>query len=121
MVLTSNYEGTPNVIVESMVLHTPVVSSNCTEGISELMSLSKVAISKQNIEVEAGIITPNFYNGSLEIPTEIPLEVSYEEIKLAEALTKVLNSETYKSNLKVNGNTLLSKFNLEKIANQYLS
>ena len=121
LVLTSNYEGTPNVIVESMVLHTPVVSSNCTEGISELMSLSKVAISKQNIEVEAGIITPNFYNGSLEIPTEIPLEVSYEEIKLAEALTKVLNSETYKSNLKVNGNTLLSKFNLEKIANQYLS
>jgi glycosyltransferase involved in cell wall biosynthesis len=36
-VLTSKYEGFANVIVESVVLNTPVISANCNSGPSEIL------------------------------------------------------------------------------------
>ena len=60
LALSSHYEGTPNVIVEAIALNIPVVSSNCTNGIAELMSLNpNIKKSHNNIMVEGGIITPN--------------------------------------------------------------
>ncbi len=119
LALTSYYEGTPNVIVEAIATDTPIVSSNCTDGIIELMS----AFEKKNIEnciyTESGIITPNFFKGELSIPTD---ETStYEEITFSKALKLVLENTVFKQKLTESSTILLSKFNLEQVAKQYLS
>ncbi|WP_025663542.1 glycosyltransferase [Aquimarina megaterium] len=119
LALASHYEGTPNVIVEAMCLATPVVSSCCTYGIVELMSLHAQKIEDKMVEVEAGIITPNLYKDKLGIP--LTDEFIDEEYVLAEAIELVLKSSKYKQNLEANKNELLVKFNLERVANEYLS
>ncbi|WP_109852891.1 glycosyltransferase [Aquimarina sp. AU58] len=119
LALASHYEGTPNVIVEAMCLATPVVSSCCTYGIVELMSLHAQKIEDKMVEVEAGIITPNLYKDKLGIP--LTDEFIDEEYVLAEAIELVLKSPKYKQNIEANKNELLIKFNLERVANEYLS
>ncbi|SFW16696.1 glycosyltransferase [Cellulophaga fucicola] len=119
LALSSHYEGTPNVIVEAIALDTPIVSSNCTEGIAELMSLSKTTSTDENIAVEAGIITPNLYKGILGIPSDD--KFISEERLFAKALEAVLQSNTHQEKLIENKKELLNKFNLVRVANQYLS
>ena len=117
--LTSYYEGTPNVIVEAMALNIPIVSSNCTDGIGELMSLKEVIPSSETILVEAGIITPNFYKGAMNIPTN--KSFTAEEYKFADALNLVLtDTEIQKTMIKTSEN-LTSKFNLTQVCNQYFN
>ncbi len=116
--LTSYYEGTPNVIVEAIATETPVVASNCTQGIVELMSLQSY-IKKEIVETESGIITPNFFKGVLKIPVND--EIIKEERVFTSALKLVLNDEKYQKRLLFNKEELLKKFNLENVANQYLN
>ncbi|WP_103068564.1 glycosyltransferase [Aquimarina sediminis] len=119
LALASHYEGTPNVIVEAMCLATPIVSSCCTYGIVELMSLNEHTVKDEMIEVEAGIITPNLYKDKLGIPETN--DFISEEHTLSEAIELMLQSSKYKENLEGNKNELLMKFDLEKVANEYLS
>jgi glycosyltransferase involved in cell wall biosynthesis len=120
LALSSHYEGTPNVIVEAIALGTPIVSSNCTEGIMELMSLKKHTnkYGDNNILVESGIITPNLYKGIWGFPTSNKLTV--EEEKFHEALKEVLTSSSCKLNLIKNQKKLLEKFDLKISAENYL-
>ena len=119
LALTSYYEGTPNVIVEAIACQTPIVSSNCTDGIRELMSCKENSVAGDLITIESGIITPNFYKGSLDIPIEEA--ITKEEIIFSEALKNVLYREDYVSKLIENRTQLLAKFNLEIIATTYIS
>lgn len=52
LVLSSDYEGMPNVIIEALSLHTPVVSTNCKSGPSEILmgELSQYLVETNNIE-----------------------------------------------------------------------
>ena len=117
LALSSYYEGTPNVIVEAIALNIPVVSSNCTKGIQELMSMEEHKKSSKNIIVESGIITPNFYKGELDFPKDNKYTKEEEMMALAlEDILKIKASKDFnKSNTK-----LLNKFNLEFVSNQYL-
>lgn len=119
LVLSSHYEGTPNVIVESIAVGTPIVSSNCTKGIGELMSNETILESNQNITVESGIITPNLFKGELGIPNEN--NIIKEEKLFANAILEVVNNPKYKTTLKSNRESLLKKFDLEIVSTQYLS
>ncbi|WP_396166563.1 glycosyltransferase [Flavobacterium sp.] len=119
LALTSYYEGTPNVIVEAIATETPIVTSNCTDGILELMSTKKQIIQEDFILTESGIITPSFYKGRLDIPLDET--VTNEEIIFSKAINKVLFQDDYVSVIKKNKEQLLSKFNLETIAANYLS
>jgi glycosyltransferase involved in cell wall biosynthesis len=120
LAITSHYEGTPNVIVEALALKIPVVSSNCTDGIGELMSLKNdVERSNDNIEVEGGIITPNLFKDKMGIPDTIN-DIQVEEIKLADALQNALHKPAYKLRVSKNSEALTRKFNLESVCNQYL-
>ena len=119
LALTSYYEGTPNVIVEAIATETPIVTSNCTDGILELMSTKKHVIQEDFILTESGIITPSFYKGRLDIPLDET--VTNEEIIFSKAINKVLFQDDYVSIIKKNKEQLLSKFNLETIAANYIS
>ncbi|QLG46699.1 glycosyltransferase [Costertonia aggregata] len=118
LALASHYEGTPNVIVESICVGTPIVSSCCTKGVIELMSLNDVEVTDKSVQVEAGIITPNLYKGTLGIPNSSAF--IKEEYDLAESMLLILESEDYKDRLLKNKQDLLSKFDLEKVATRYL-
>lgn len=121
LVLSSYYEGTPNVIVESIAVSTPIVSSYCTKGIIELMSKDDLPESINNIETESGIVTPNLFKGILKVPENINNTLIDEETKLAEALLKVLQNDYYAKNLDTNKQNLLDKFEIGKVAKSYLS
>lgn len=119
LALSSYYEGTPNVIVEAMCLETPIVSTYCTKGIIELMSLKNHSETNINIEVEAGIITPNIFKGKLlQIPNDNKL--IKEEILFADALKKMLETNNYKKQLQEHKIKLLGKFDINKITMQYI-
>ncbi|RAR51137.1 glycosyltransferase [Flavobacterium lacus] len=118
LALSSYYEGTPNVIVEAIATETPIVSSNCTDGIMELMSIHQQATSSDLIITESGVVTPNFFKGSLAIPHNN--DFTHEEKLFAKALSLVLQDSTFKENLITNQEQLLSKFDLDRIASSYL-
>lgn len=120
LALSSHYEGTPNVIVEAIALNIPVVSSNCTNGIAELMSLNpNIKKSHNNIMVEGGIITPNLYKKNMGVPNAI-VPISDEEVKFSEALFEVLKNTDWQKILAKNSNMLTEKFNVTYVCNSYL-
>ncbi|PKB44654.1 glycosyltransferase involved in cell wall biosynthesis [Cellulophaga sp. RHA19] len=119
LALSSHYEGTPNVIVEAIALNTPIVSSCCTDGIIELMSIENKVMKNSNIKVDAGIITPNLYKNQLGLPKDN--KIIDEEILLAEGLKDILTSEKHKEHLIKTRSLLLDKFNLDRVATEYLS
>ncbi|MCF6294473.1 MAG: glycosyltransferase [Flavobacteriaceae bacterium] len=118
LALSSHYEGTPNVIVESICVDTPIVSSFCTRGITELMGVKDYNEIQKNTQLESGIVTPNLFNGKLGIPSDN--NFIEEEKQLAKALSTVLSSDIHKEILKSNKNVLLSKFDIEKVTKKYL-
>ena len=119
LALSSYYEGTPNVIVEAIATETPIVSSNCTDGILELMSIVENEQIEDFMITESGIITPNFFKGELSIPKNE--SITNEEIIFSKALKLVLFNQNFKDKIVKNKSILLSKFNLERVANEYLS
>ncbi|WNH10247.1 glycosyltransferase [Thalassobellus suaedae] len=119
LALSSHFEGTPNVIVEAITLGIPIVCSNCTEGIMELMSINKYSENNKNIHVESGIITPNFYKGTLGFPEYNGLTL--EEEHFSEALLQVLLDSSFKIILNKNRKALLKKFAIELSAENYLN
>jgi len=118
LALSSYYEGTPNVIVEAVALGIPVVSSLCTDGILELMSLRQKEIKDKKIYTETGIVTPNFFEGSLEIPENVDFTLQ-EEI-MAEAFGEIIKTTFFSENLMHHKSEILQKFNLREVANTYL-
>ncbi|WP_099340029.1 glycosyltransferase [Candidatus Fonsibacter ubiquis] len=62
-VLTSKYEGFANVIVESVVLNTPVISANCNSGPSEILLNGKGGdLYKPNSIIDLIKKINNFFN-----------------------------------------------------------
>lgn len=116
--LSSFYEGTPNVIVEAIALQIPIVSSYCTNGIKELMSLTKFKKVEELIYTESGIITPTFFKGNLEIPVDD--EITNEEIQFGKAIKIVLEDVDFKNCLVQNQNQLLEKFDLDRVVQTYI-
>ena len=119
LALTSYYEGTPNVIIEAIAVETPIVSSNCTNGLIELMSFKEYITINDFISTESGLITPNFYFGSLNIPLDE--SITKDEIIFSKAITEVLNNEDYCFKIKKYKFQLLGKYNLETTASDYIS
>lgn len=119
LALSSHYEGTPNVIVEAMCLSTPIVTSCCTNGIVELMSTEERVVQDTNVTVEAGIITPNLFKGTLGIPDTN--DFMEEERLFTKGLQEVLGASVHKETLDIHRSELLNKFDLSTVANAYLA
>jgi glycosyltransferase involved in cell wall biosynthesis len=119
LALTSYYEGTPNVIVESLSLNVPVVTSYCTRGIVEMMCLEHTEIGSDAVSVEGGIITPTFYKGDLGIPESDDF-IAEEEI-FANCLFKVLSDNSYQINIETNKSNLLDKYEIVNVCHDYIN
>jgi len=63
-VLSSDFEGLPTVIIESLILNTPVVSTNCPSGPSEIMinNLSDYLVPVGDIDALAKKMHNAFFN-----------------------------------------------------------
>lgn len=118
LALSSHFEGTPNVIVEAIALGVPVVSSHCTDGIVELMTVSGDGRVETPAELDAGILTPSLLaerpeasDGSVLTPAEAVL---------ADALASVLGDDAHRKRVLRNREALLEKFDLARSAQAYL-
>jgi glycosyltransferase involved in cell wall biosynthesis len=118
LALTSLYEGTPNVIVEAIACDTPIVTSNSSDGVFEIMCNGNYRSKEGMMFTSCGIITPTFYKGSMSLPGSV--EIISEEVIFSEALKMVIESDFIKSNLIQSKFELLKKFDLEKVSNSYL-
>lgn len=124
LALSSYYEGTPNVIVEAISLGVPIVSTNCTDGIVELMSSTLQSIPKEqetSKKLDSGWITPTFFKGDLEIPSLDELRVDEPTKIFAKALICAFSNDTLKMNKQRIHNELLSKFEISFVAEKYLA
>lgn len=90
-VLSSLYEGLPNVLIEAMALGLPVISTNCPYGPSEIIEDGR--------------------NGVL-IPVGNPQAIS-------EAVLRVLGDENLRERLKVEAKRRAKDFSLDKMISDY--
>ncbi|SDE87609.1 glycosyltransferase [Epilithonimonas hungarica] len=120
LALSSYYEGTPNVIVEAMILNIPVITTNCTDGISEMM-IDKINGVKDGLLItDVGIITPDILKNREDFIPE-NFEINDDDVKYAEALSLLLNEDMNNSFRSVDKSGLLKKYNLENVLKDYLA
>jgi glycosyltransferase involved in cell wall biosynthesis len=124
LVLTSYYEGTPNVIIESIALETPIVSTNCTKGIWELMCVDWIKdfeeISETAILVDSGYISPTMFNNTFSFDSNV--ELLNGEKEFADAINNTLNGGTsFVDRIQKNYDGLLSKYEVSHAIREYLN
>ncbi len=120
LALSSFYEGTPNVIAEAMILNIPVITTNCTDGISEMM-VDKISDKRDRLlTTDIGIITPDILKGKDGlIPDDF--EINVDDEKYAEGLKLILNKEINNAFRNNDKNKLLEKYNIEDVLIKYIS
>lgn len=116
-ILTSYSEGLPNVLIESLILGVPVISTNSSEGIWEILiknhrnTLYDSKLSS-NFIGDVGIICPRMsYNEYFE------KELTFRELEIQKAIL-ILNKEYLR--FLNNIDWLLEKFNKDVIIENYL-
>ncbi|MFW6009601.1 MAG: glycosyltransferase [archaeon] len=91
-VLSSNYEGFPNSLLEAMACEVPVISTDCPTGPSEIIDNNK-----------NGILVPV---GDVN--------------KLTEEIIHIYNDSTFANKIaSVAKNTIVSNYNIDKIMEEY--
>ena len=116
-VFSSLYEGFGMVLLESMIVGTPVISTDCRYGPREILApntdFEEVATSIEKHEY--GILVPNL-DGRL-YSAETPL--TKEEHALADAMIDTLSSDDLKEKLSRNGKKRAEDFNISSIIKQW--
>lgn len=124
LVLTSYYEGTPNVIIESIAVETPIVSTNCTKGIWELMCVDwrkdYKEISELAILVDSGYISPSMFKDTFSFDSN--LKLLDREKEFADAIHHtVLDGPSIVDRIHRNYDELLAKYEVSHAIREYLS
>lgn len=116
-VLSSLYEGLPNVILEAMACGLPIISANCKSGPREILAPdTNIYNQTQDIEyADYGILTPAFdgkFYGAKD-----PLTKS--EKKLSKAMIEVLTNEDLSDSLIEKSRQRAEDFNVKKIIKEW--
>ncbi|MDP9956823.1 glycosyltransferase involved in cell wall biosynthesis [Epilithonimonas hungarica] len=120
LALSSLYEGTPNVIVEAMILNVPIITTNCTDGISEMVIHQIKQKEKEFLITDAGVITEDILNSNKAM-LPLDFEIKQKDSRYAKALKYVLdidNNNKFRNNDKTN---MLKKYNIKDVLKDYLA
>ncbi|KFC24581.1 glycosyltransferase [Chryseobacterium sp. FH1] len=120
LAMSSLYEGTPNVIVEAIALDTPIITSNCTDGIKEMMIFEQNEEIRGLVITDSGVISPSFNTEKIEIPQDYILNIEEEQYQKGLDYLQD-NYLEITGMLKDNKDELLKKFRIEKTAESYIN
>lgn len=112
IVLASRAEGLPNVLLESMLLRTPIISVDCMSGPRELLAEEKDYERKvSGYEIcKNGILVENANTDDIG-------ETNY----LCQAMERMLGDDELREKLATNAYEFMKAYSNEKILNQWIS
>lgn len=118
LILPSHFEGLPNVLVESLIIGTPVIATDVDAGPRELLApKTDLNYKTKSLEqAEYGILIPVDNN---KLPRKNIEILSQSEMYLVEAINLLLNNENLRDNYIQESKTRISEFELNKIKPQW--